>query len=279
MLPLFVFSVIGQEGDYFYVVEKGNFSVIVDKKTVTQISAGKSFGELALLYNQPRAATICAETAAQVYSLDRATFRYTLAHSSANRLAETQNALQKVKLLSTLTTAQIAKVSEAVVNYNPGDVIIKKASEGNIFYMIKEGVVKVSDVGAGSQFADHKLRAGDYFGEIALMTGEPRAANVVAESKVVLMALDRQAFNSLLGPLKELIDTNMNMRVLESIKLFTKLSNDEKSRVIKQFTVQEFKPKSVIVKEGETGSTFYIIKEGTVKVVANGQNLADLQSG
>ena len=280
VLYLFIYF-IGDKGDYFYIIERGTFSVIVNKAVVGNLADGKTFGELALLYNQPRAATIRADTPAQVYSLDRETFRFTLAHSSANRLTETQNALAKVNLLSTLTSAQIAKVSEAVelVNYKPGDTIIKKASEGNIFYMIKEGVVKVSDVGAGSQFADHKLRAGDYFGERALITGEPRAANVIAESKVVLMALDRHAFNSLLGPLKELIDTNMNMRVLESIKLFAKLSADEKGRVIRQFTVQTFAAKATIVKEGDKGTAFYILKEGSAKVVANGQTVGQLQAG
>lgn len=271
----------GAEGDYYYVVEKGTFSVLVNKVVVGQISEGKSFGELALLYNQPRAATIRADTAAVVYTLDRSTFRYTLAHSSANRNAETQAALSKVSLLSTLTPAQIAKVSEAVelVTYNPGDAIIKKGSEGNIFYMIKDGVVKVSDVGAGGQFADHKLRAGDYFGERALVTGEPRAANVVAESKVVVMALDRTAFNSLLGPLKDVIDHNMNMRVLESIKLFANLSAAEKAKVVRSFTSESHPIGTTIVREGDKGSKFYIIKDGTAKVVANGNTVVELIGG
>jgi len=271
----------GAEGDYYYVVEKGTFSVMVNNSVVGQITEGKSFGELALLYNQPRAATIRADTAAEVYSLDRDTFRYTLAHSSANRNAETQAALSKVSLLSTLTEDQIAKVSEAVelVTYNPGDTIIKKGSEGNIFYMIKDGVVKVSDVGANSQFADHKLRAGDYFGERALVTGEPRAANVVAESKVVVMALDRTAFNSLLGPLKDLIDHNMNIRVLESIKLFANLSAAERTKIAKCFSSEAHPSGTTICKEGDKGSKFYIIKDGTAKVVSNGNTVVELIGG
>lgn len=271
----------GQEGDYFYVVERGTFSVIIGGKTVGQITEGKAFGELALLYNTPRAATIRADVAAQVYSLDRDTFRYTLAHSSANRNAETQEALSKVALLNGLTPMQLSKITEAVemVAFSPGEYIIRKGSEGNIFYMIKEGVVRVSDVGATSQFADHKLRAGDYFGERALVTGEPRAANVIAESKVVVMALDRAAFNSLLGPLKEVIDHNMNMRVLESIKLFSKLSSAEKTKVVRNFQLESFKAGTVMVKEGDKGSKFYIVKEGSAKVSSNGAQLAELQAG
>ena len=48
-------------------------------------------------------------------------------------------------------------------------------------------------------YPDHKLGPGEYFGERALITGDPRAANIVAVTNVVLMAIDRVSFNSLLG--------------------------------------------------------------------------------
>ena len=67
--------------------------------------------------------------------------------------------------------------------------------------MIKEGTVVVD---VGDQFAQSTLGSGEYFGERALITGEPRAATITAQSKVLLMALDRDAFNSLLGPILDL---------------------------------------------------------------------------
>jgi cAMP-dependent protein kinase regulator len=67
--------------------------------------------------------------------------------------------------------------------------------------MIKDGVVSIDDV--GEKFKAHKLGAGDYFGERALMTNEPRAATVRADTKVTVMALDKVAFHKLLGPLQE----------------------------------------------------------------------------
>jgi CRP-like cAMP-binding protein len=78
-----------------------------------------------------------------------------------------------------------------------GDVIIKKGAEGNVFYIIKDGTVAVTDMGA--QYADHTLTVGAYFGERALLTGEPRAATITAQTSCLLMALDREAFNTLLG--------------------------------------------------------------------------------
>jgi CRP-like cAMP-binding protein len=66
----------GEDGDFFYMVDTGGFEVLVDGKTVGTIGAGGSFGELALMYNAPRAATIkCNQAPSKLWALDRKTFR------------------------------------------------------------------------------------------------------------------------------------------------------------------------------------------------------------
>jgi len=270
----------GQEGDYFYIIEKGTFTVLVNDTPVATLSDGKSFGELALLYNTPRQATIRSQGPAQLFSLDRDTFRYTLAKSSSERSYHIQHSLSQVPLLSGLTSLQLSKISEAVeiIKFEPGQTVIKKGSEGNIFYMIKEGSVRVTEVGSGA-FNDHTLSSGSYFGERALITGEPRAANVVAETPCVLMALDRESFNSLLGPLREVLDHNLNMRVLENIKLFSNLTEREKSKVSRSFEFETFPEGTTIVREGDRGRKFYILKDGTAKVLIGDQEVGKLESG
>ena len=106
--------------------------------------------------------------------------------------------------------------------------------------MIKEGRVRVSDVGDGKTYSDHDLGPGEYFGERALITGEPRAANIRAITNVVLMALDRLSFDSLLGPLKEVLNQNMILRVLNSQKIFLSLDANTKTKMVKSFVRQVF---------------------------------------
>ena len=50
---------------------------------------------------------------------------------------------------------------------------------------------------------------GDYFGELALLKGEPRAANVISSSDCKLIMLDRKSFKRLLGPLDEILKRNI----------------------------------------------------------------------
>ncbi|TYZ56849.1 hypothetical protein PybrP1_002303, partial [[Pythium] brassicae (nom. inval.)] len=93
------------------------------------------------------------------------------------------------------------------------------------------GTVVCSDVGDGRGMESVRLSDNEYFGERALMTHEPRAANVTAVTDVSLIALDRQAFDDLLGSLREVIDHNMSMRVLQSIPLLKHLSQTERRKL------------------------------------------------
>ena len=89
----------GEVGDYFYVVEDGQVSFSVDGKHVGSCSRGGSFGELALLYNCPRAATCVALTDCKLWKVDQKTFRYMLANNTANQQKDIQDVLRKVPFL------------------------------------------------------------------------------------------------------------------------------------------------------------------------------------
>ena len=162
----------------------------------------------------------------------------------------------------------------------PGERIFSKGDIGNVFYMIKEGSVRISDFGVGSQFKDHSIGPGSYFGERALMTGEPRVASATAEGGLVtLMALERNDFDNLLGSLTQLLDQNMNARILESIKLFSNLGPSERNRIVRAFAVETYNADTEIIREGDQGQKFYIIKSGMCKVKAKGLEVGELQQG
>ena len=86
----------GEEGDQFYIVESGAFNVFVGSKQVTQVGPGGFFGELSLLYGQPRAATVTAATDAVIWSVDRLTFRRIVMASTLQKRKE-HDAFLKVR--------------------------------------------------------------------------------------------------------------------------------------------------------------------------------------
>lgn len=210
----------GDEGDNFYVVDQGSFDVCVSKpgeesKKVTTIGERGSFGELALLYNAPRAATVTAATDGILWAVDRVSFRRIVMHITAKKRRMYEGFLQIVPLLQDLTTHERSKIADALdpVDFKHGEVIIKQGDDNSeSFYIIEEGTVVVQkDMGDGQPPKEVlRVQRGGYFGEIALLTDKPRAATVVAEGNVKCVALDRGSFVRLMGPCDEILKRNMS---------------------------------------------------------------------
>lgn len=74
----------GDEGDNFYVIDSGEVEVYVNNTMVLNISEGGSFGELALIYGTPRAATVKAKTDVKLWGIDRLSYRRILMVRGSN---------------------------------------------------------------------------------------------------------------------------------------------------------------------------------------------------
>ena len=108
-----------------------------------------------------------------------------------------------------------SKIADALkeLRFNSGDYIIKQGDHGDSFFIVMEGEAAATKTDDTSQQPQtlRKYGVGDYFGERALLTNEPRAASVIATSpKVSVVTLDRESFKRLLGPLDHLLKIRMN---------------------------------------------------------------------
>lgn len=197
------------------MVEKGSFDVFVNPSGMLQsgsegmganvghIGAGGSFGELALMYNAPRAATvISAEAQCTLWALDRPTFRRILMESTFARRRMYESFLEEVPLLSSLTPYERSKIADALETqkFSSGDAIIKEGDPGYSFYLLESGEADAYKGDTGNKVLHYKK--GDFFGELALLNDAPRAASVIASSNVKVATLGKNAFQRLLGPVE-----------------------------------------------------------------------------
>jgi len=259
----------GDKGDNFYTVQSGSFDITVNGQKVAFAAAGSCFGELALLYNCPRAASVIACGPASVWALDRLSFRHILAHASASGKSEIKKSLRGVEMLRSLTDAQVTRLADVVqvTEFAAGQTIIHKGERGHVFYIIKSGKVVCTEVGNGvRQLEDVHLSTGEYFGERALLMDEPRAANVIAEVATSCYVLDRSAFDDLLGPLHEVMGRNVSTRVLLSVPILKTLADHEREAVVDACETVTFANGERIITQGEPGDTFYIVQEGACSV-------------
>ena len=202
----------GEKGNHFYVVGTGELDAFVTKadsaeqQFVKTFSAGDMFGELALMYNCPRTASIQARTAVTLWSLDRVSFRLIVLEANTRKTAGFETIIEKVQLLEPLSKDQRNRMVDALeeVGYQPEQPIIVEGEAGTHFYIIVDGEVAITKEGQSGELA--RRGKGDYFGELSLKTGAPTNASVTAASACKLVRMHRGAFTRLLGPLDSLLD-------------------------------------------------------------------------
>lgn len=198
----------GENGDLLYIVEKGELDC--SKKSLGFLKTykeGESFGELALLYNAPRAATIQAKTDCILWGLDRETFNHIVKDAAIKKREQYESFLKSISILKDINDYELSQICDAVktVTYSQGERIITEKEEGDKFFILVEGKAYAEKMINGLMTKVKDYKGGEYFGELALLKNEPRAASVVAESKCKLISLDRRSFKRLLGPIENIL--------------------------------------------------------------------------
>ncbi|CAH1266245.1 cAMP-dependent protein kinase type II-alpha regulatory subunit-like isoform X2 [Branchiostoma lanceolatum] len=210
----------GDDGDNFYVIDSGTYNIFVkidgaDKHVGSYDNTG-SFGELALMYNTPRAATIVATSDGILWALDRQTFRRILLKNAYKKRKMFENLLDNVPMLKTLEQYERMKVADALMTqiFEDGEVIIRQGDSADCMYFVEDGVVRIAMKNKDDpdkELEVTRCKQGDYFGELALVTNNPRAASAYAVGKTKVARLDVHAFERLLGPCKELMKRNIEL--------------------------------------------------------------------
>lgn len=174
-------------GDHFYVIEFGRADVLVDGFVVGRLGPGDSFGERALLREVPRTATVRSLGPMQLLVLARTDFLEGLTGQDAGSLSwlesrathggaewnerDRARVLSQLNLFSHLDTDAIHALARhgRVHRWPDGAAIIRQGEEGDRYYVLLEGRALVLVDGAPV----NELRAGDQFGEIALLHDVP----------------------------------------------------------------------------------------------------------
>mmetsp|Transcript_58878 Transcript_58878/g.131692 ORF Transcript_58878/g.131692 Transcript_58878/m.131692 type:complete len:882 (-) Transcript_58878:72-2717(-) len=189
--------------DFFYVLGSGTVEYIVDGQTVGTGTQGASFGELALLYRAPRAATVQATSAVEVWAVAAADLKPIFREPLKRKLADYAKLLRKVEIFANKTDDERAKLADALLerSYFEGEYILVQGEQGKTFFVLIDGRVEVEKDGSVvAKIEGVPGGTSPIFGERALQQDEPRAASVrVASEKARVLALDRAVFLSVLG--------------------------------------------------------------------------------
>ena len=197
----------GDRPTAFYVVRRGVLEVVEEdpdtgeERSIRTLGRGDSFGELGLISNAARAATVRAVGEAEVFEFDRGTFDRLLAdmihvpdfEPTLQQLAE----LRKQPCFAHLGSEQLMELLDRGewLGVAPGQAVITQGEEGDSFYAVSSGQFAVVTDGDLKE----KIGPGAYFGEIALLLDVPRTASVIARTPSKVFRLDRDGFDRLLA--------------------------------------------------------------------------------
>lgn len=208
----------GEDGDTFYVVEDGKFDVyqydkdLQDDKVVDNKVMGDCFGELALMYNAPRNATVVASSDATLRSVRQHVFSRLVREAREKQVYQFSEWLKEVELLKPLSNFERLHLVEAIelVDFDKGTILFDQGDAGDAMYVVVEGAVNFSiknDKGEYTKIEGPKgtCHPGDYFGERALMNNAPRKAAASCGEFSRLLKIDRTAFEAILGPLSSIM--------------------------------------------------------------------------
>ena len=283
----------GDEGDSFYVVQSGSLDIFINMGNGTNMvetqvgvpyTRGGSFGELALLYDSPRSATIKASEDSILWEISRKAFKGLQMQMAQKghelKLHQIHNVKIGDKLLqNTMTPEQIESMAMAshYQQFDAGITIIKEGEKGNIFYMITSGEVDIYKKSGGSKKIA-TLGPNCFFGEKALTSADTRQATCVAAKATQCLTLARDDFNLMLGNIEDVLagrrmslhmsNTGLNTSFFERKNNYEKVLKLEDLK-IKRVLGQGAFGKVNLVKTREDGKLYALKAQGKANIIEN----------
>src|SRR5438105_4939028 len=203
----------GEPASAFYILISGRARVVKsgssngEEIVLGTLRPGDSFGEAALTEGGTRSATVRCSTSVEVLRLDRGEFLALTEtapelkeHMQVTRRAHTlQSFLYEFSNFGRLPTPALRGMIEKLerVQFQKGKLIIKEGDSAGPMYIMEKGRARAFAQNNGASVNLAFYRDGDFFGELSILNGSPRAASVEAYSDCELLALDPDAVRSL----------------------------------------------------------------------------------
>jgi len=147
----------------------------------------------------------------EIWSLERKAFQRLVIASEEERFREYQVFLRKCDIFAELNMEEVAALADVLQEeeFQEDEAILEQGDRDSNMYILRKGAAVACIRGDQGEVEVHKYKQGDYFGEIALLLGEPRKASVYAVEPVTCLYISRDTFNRVLGPLRDFLQRNI----------------------------------------------------------------------
>ncbi|VEV55926.1 cGMP-dependent protein kinase, putative [Plasmodium vinckei vinckei] len=269
----------GDYGDVLYILKDGKATVYINDEEIRVLEKGSYFGERALLYDEPRSATIIAKEVTSCASICRKLLNVVLGNLQVvlfrNIMTE---ALQQSEIFKQISPDQLNDLADTAIvrdypaNYN---ILHKDKIKSVKYIIVLEGKVEL--------FLDDEsigiLTRGMSFGDQYVLNQKQKFKHTLKSLEVCKIALITEScLADCLGNnnIDASIDYNNKKSIIKKMYIFRYLTDKQCNLLIEAFKTTRYEEGDYVIQEGEVGSRFYIIKTGEVEIVKNNKRLRTL---
>ncbi|MEM9068351.1 MAG: cyclic nucleotide-binding domain-containing protein [Myxococcota bacterium] len=196
--------------------------------------------------------------------------------ASLESIAAYPDKLPAIPLFSELPADAFAQVLKALKlqRRRPGETILAEGDEGTSFFVLARGTVDIHRTGEnGEAIPLATLRDGAIFGEMAMVSAQPRTATVVAADDCDLLEFDKEALRAAASEVTTIataLDKFMRERLLSNLlataPLFRPLDRKQRLDLVRRFTAHDVAAGTHVIREGEAGRGLFVLLSGEVDV-------------
>ena len=265
----------GDNASSYFIVDHGSLEIIINNDVKRVVKEGEGFGELALIFNAPRSASVRAAEKCGLWAIDRNTFRKAVEEMSSKQCKENRKFMENVNFFQNLTVEQKDSIASVLTTqkFKKGEYIVVEGDPASSFYVIKSGEVAVLK----GDKEIRKMEKGDSFGEQALYYNTVRSCSVRADGEVRCLALGREVLTKILGAQIQVITFKNIMKwAFEKNKALMKLTQIQIEKVIELMEIVQVKKGDLVMNKNEVCQKFLILLEGTMEMVKEGIGIKKL---
>lgn len=228
----------GEVGEAIFIISHGQVEVFRsdnrgNKIHLALLQEGDFFGEFAFLTNSRRRASVLAKVDTEILEISKEAMEEVIKEFPT--VAQVLLKFYKERILDTLlaTSTLFRSLSNEErkqllpkfiwAEYSPGAIILKEGTPGDALFIIKKGAVEVyTQNSKGELVTLAKLKEGDFFGEISLLTGRPRNASVRAIQATELLCLGKEDFVKVIDShpqIKEFLKETLLLRLEDKLRV------------------------------------------------------------
>ena len=252
----------GSYGSYWYIISDGVFELYINDELRLELKRGDSFGELSLMYDSPRAATVKAKTTCYVWVLRRESFRKIINFLGQLHYDENIRFLNSIHFPIEQTFKSVLANNMMIHIYKAGDVIFNEGQEAGSMYIVKKGEVNCMK----HNKVVRVLKRGDNFGQKAILLGNKRSLDVIARTDCELTSISVEFFRTQIGDnYKRILYESFIDMIFKHSRYFNFVCSKLLSKILCLFEVKNYEKGEIIFKKGSpiTGKMCLVL-EGNI---------------